>query len=518
MSGTTSQPPAREESRPVARPVVRIVARTVRVAVGAIVLVVGVSIAAMLVATRPTVPRVTRSAPVLQVRTMQAIETQVPRTWEGYGTVRAMRVAQIPAQVSGLVLERPAKIEAGLAIPGRDLTAVAPGVELGEGGSGPVEAGTIDPAAYLGALRDAASDGLILQIEPADYLSRFSSALEQVQATRAQLDSLSVQENRTREMVALAVEERQIQERELERLVGATAQGGGNESEVERRRGLLLLAQRNETNLLDQLDRIAPRRAELHATVREQWAAAEVARQNLARTVVTSPISGVLQEVMYRPGEWAQAGTPIARVVDLSRVEVPLRLPQSAGSAVAVGDDAELRIDTAGGAAWRGRVVRLAPEADAQTRTLTVYVEVEQSGTDGRTPLRPGQFVVGQVRSSRVERVVLVPRHAVEEDAVYVAAPAQSVEGSAVTVARRVPVQMLFSFVGQRTDLDPVESQWVAIRPAGQAPHGLPVGAAVIVSNLDDLHDGLLIGVSAGHTAADAHAAGGRTPEPGDVR
>jgi len=484
------------------------------------VLAVGLGIAGVLVATRPEVPRTARSAPVLQVRTMTATEARVPRSWEGYGTARAMRVAQIPAQVSGLVVERPAQFEAGFAIEGRDLNAVGPGVELGEGGAGPVEAGTIDPSAYLGAVRDAASGGLILRIEPSDYLSRLSSALEQVQATRAQLDSLDVQESRTREMVALVIEEREIQERELERLVGATAQGGGNESEVERRRGLLLLAQRNETNLLDQVDRIGPRRAELRAMVREQWAAAEVARQNLARTVVTSPIAGVLQEVMYRPGEWAQAGTPIARVVDLSRIEVPLRLPQAAGTAVAVGDEAVLRIDTQGGAEWRGRVVRLAPEADAQTRTLTVYVEVDQSeaiagaaessasepgatlagGASGDPPalLRPGQFVVGQVQSRRLERVVLVPRHAVEEDAVYVAAQSEDVEGASVMVARRVAVEVLFSLVGSRPDLDPIENQWMAVRPVMGSEVGLHTGSAIIVSNLDDLHDGLLIGVNGG--------------------
>lgn len=525
MSGTTSQPSVRREARPLAA----VIARVVRLVVGIGVLVVGIAIAAMLVATRPQVPRVTRSAPVLQVRTMEAVETQVPRTWEGFGTVRAMRVAQIPAQVSGLVVERPGAVEAGFAIVGRDLGEVGPGIELGAGGSGPVEAGTIDPGAYLRALRDAASDGLILQIEASDYLSRLSSALELVESTRAQLASLDVQESRTAEMVALAIQEREIQEREVERVVGALAQGGGNESEIERRRGLLLLAQRNETNLLDQLDRIGPRRAELNATVREQWAAAEVARQNLARTVVTSPISGVLQEVMYRPGDWAQAGTTIARVVDLSRVEVPLKLPQSAGSAVGVGDEAELRSDTHGGSTWRGRVVRLAPEADAQTRTLTVYVEVEQqeavAGTDGAAVLRPGQFVIGQVRSSRIERVVLVPRHAVEEDSIYVAAPAEDVAGTAVMVARRIGVQVLFSVVGARSELDPVESQWLAIRPTAGPETGLRVGSTIIVSNLDDLHDGLLIGVNGAAGGHDAHATtatpagnGGSDAATGDVR
>ncbi len=491
MSGSTSTPPARL--------VAPVLARVVRVLAGVLVLAAGVAVAAVLVATRPLAPRTSRSAPLLQVRTMPASEARIPRVWEGYGTVRPMRVAQIPAQVSGMVVERPAEVEAGWSI-------VARGGGLG---SEIASEGVLDAGAYLASLREAAEGGLILRIDPSDYIARLRSALEQAAGTRAQLASLVVQETRAREMAELAKQEREIQERELGRLESAITQGGGNESEVERRRGLLLLARRNETGLLEQIDRVGPRRAELEANLREQESNAEVARQNLARTVVTSPIDGVLQEVMYRPGEWAQAGTPIARVVDLSRVEVPLRVPMAASTAVQVGDEAILRIDSRDDREWRGRVVRVSPEADPQTRTLSVYVEVEQTGAAGsdagRAPLLPGQFVVGRIQTVRTERVMLVPRRAVLEDSLFVAAPAEGEGGVPVVVARRVGVDVLFNLVGERPDLDPVETQWSAVRPDGQ----LAVGAAIIVSNLDDLREGLVIGVDASGATGPI---GGATP------
>lgn len=491
-----------------ATPVARVIARIVRAVVGVGVLAAGLGVAGMLVATRPEAPRASRATPVMQVRTMPATESEVPRLWEGYGTARPMRVAQIPAQVSGTVIERPPEVEAGRAINARVIERGS--TSTGLPADGPAGDGAGAAGALLASVEAAAAGGLIVRIDPSDYLSRLTSALEQAAATRAQIESLQVQETRAREMAGLAREEREIQEREVGRLIEAIAQGGGNDSEVERRRGLLLAAQRNETILLDQIDRISPRRAELEAILREQASGADVARQNLARTVVTSPIAGVLQEILYRPGEWAQAGTTIARVVDLSRIEVPLRVPVSASAEVGPGDAATLRIDNGSGREWHGRVVRLSPEADAATRTLTVYVEVDQAvgGAEGRGLLLPGQFVVGRIQSSRTERVVLVPRRAVAEDTVFIAASEVGEDGSRVTVARRARVEVLFNLVGDRPDLDPVETQWSAVR----AGAGLVAGSAVIVSNLDDLHDGLLVGVA---PAAGASAAGSAGAERG---
>jgi RND family efflux transporter MFP subunit len=366
---------------------------------------------------------------------------------------------------------------------------------------------------YLRAIRDLVGPSLLVQIDPTDYVSRLASALEQVEATRAQIAGLGVTESRLLELVGFAREEREIQERELARIQEASVLGGGNESEIERRRATLLLAQRNETSLLEQIDQIGPRRTELRARLGDLMAAAEMARLNVARTVVTSPIAGAIQEVRYRPGEWAAAGSVIARVVDLSRVEVPLRVPVSAAASIAVGDAAVLRSDSRGGLEWAGVVARLAPEVDPQTRTFTVFVEVEQDAGADRAVLRPGQFVVGRITTGTSWPVLLVPRRAVDQDAVFVAADAGPDAAIGSRVVRRVGVQTLFHVAAARPDLDPVETQWSAVRADG----GLAPGAPVIVSNLDDLHDGLLIATEGtGNTGGPGGGGAAAAAAPGD--
>lgn len=480
-------------------PFAKALSRVVRIVVGLAILGAGFGIAAMLVATRPTPPRAVRPEPTLQVRTLLATADDVPRRWRGYGTARAMNTARIPAQVAGVVVERPASVEPGMPIGGEADLALA---RLPS-----------DPGALLARLRETSSGALLVRIDPSDYLARLESALQQASATQAQIASLDVQSARLAEMLALSRDERQIQQRELARAIAANEQGGGNETEIERRRTAVLVAQRSETNLLEQLDLIEPRRSELLARLRDQRAAAELARLNLARTVVTSPIAGTIQEVMARPGEWLPAGAAVAQVTDLSRVEVPLRLPIAAAAAVAVGDRADLRTDSAEPRAWSGKVVRIAPEADPQTRTFTAFVEVEQD-PGSASPLLPGQFVVGAVRTGRTERVMLVPRRAVEDDHVYVAATAEDPDGRSLHVARRIPVSVLFHIVGDMPDLDPVETQWSALRIGER----LRLGDPVIVSNLDDLHEGLLVGLGSAPVRAAAgeppagHAAPGPTP------
>ncbi|MEZ6234953.1 MAG: HlyD family efflux transporter periplasmic adaptor subunit [Phycisphaerales bacterium] len=487
----------------------RVVSLVVRSVVGVGILVIAIAVAGTLVATRPSPPRANRPEPVLQVRVMPAASAQVARVWTGYGTARAMIAAQIPAQVSGVATERPTRIEPGMAVPAVR-TPTDPAMD-------PVPSRMEDQSlferpedrvggrAYLAWLREAAGEGLIVQIDPSDYIARLDSALDQIAATRAQISSLGVQETRLREQVALATREREVQERELTRIEEAQSAGGANLSEIERRRSTLFLAQRVETQLLEQLEQIEPRRAELRARLRDQASVARIARENLGRTVITSPIAGSLQDVMVEQGEWVQSGAAVARVVDLSRVEVPLRVPMSAAGSIRVGDGVTLRADVRADLSWEGRVARLAPEGDAGTRTLTVFVEVRQDPDEGGDLLRPGQFVVGDVRTERVERVLLVPRRVIADDRLYVAVESEAAEGGTIMVARSVHATPLFAVVGQRPDLDPRETEWIALDRGGD----LGEGDRVIVTNIDDLHEGLVVGVAASEAAARADQGAG---------
>ena len=149
-------------------------------------------------------------------------------------------------------------------------------------------------------------------------------------------------------------------------------------------------------------------KASYQATV----AAADLARKALDDTVLKSPITGLVAQRLAQPGERVAVDTRIIEVVDLSRLELEALLSPADSLAVRVGQKAQLT--TEGTAApVSATVARISPSAQAGSRTVPVYLRVEQP--PGDTPLRQGLFVQGLLTTGSAE-VLTVPLDAVRTD------------------------------------------------------------------------------------------------------
>lgn len=409
-----------------------------RVGVIVVLLGVGVGVFAMLQATRIEPEPIEQSLQPIRVQAIEAPERVLPRAIEGFGTARAMDAAVISAQVAARVVERPASAEPGNAV---------------------------------------AQGELIVQLESTDFESRVESGRQRVAAVRAQLAALEAERVQLEAQVALAQEEIEIDRRDLGRIEKAVEGGSGTQADVDVRLMAVRRSERSLEALKQALVQIDPRSEQLEAELGNLGATLRIDEQDVERTRITSPIDGRLQSVDVEAGEFVRSGDRVARVVNLDRVEVPLRVPVTGASFIAVGDAAELRGDGADAGVWTGTVARIAPESDAATRTLTVFVEVEQAGS--ARPLLPGQFVMGRVLTRETEPSVLVPRRAVVGDRVMLAvSQSPSVaEPAAVRVSRFVELEL--------PGIAPDETQWAVL--AG----GIDAGAVVITSNLDELIGGM---------------------------
>ena len=141
-------------------------------------------------------------------------------------------------------------------------------------------------------------------------------------------------------------------------------------------------------------------------------AAADVARKALDDTVLKSPISGQVAQRLAQPGERVAVDARIVEVVDLSRLELEALLSAADSLAVRVGQKAQLSIEGST-APVPATVVRISPSAQAGSRTVPVYLRVEQP--PGETPLRQGLFVQGLLATGSAE-VLTVPLDAVRTD------------------------------------------------------------------------------------------------------
>lgn len=382
-----------------------------RIVVSGGLLLLSMAIVAGLMATREEPPkddgRLLPRVPVINVR-----RVEVPRQWVGFGVATAEQMSVVPARVSAAVASVPPTTKEGLRV----------------------------------------TEGQILvQLDPEDFRRQREMADEALKSLDAQLTALSVQEEALREQVRLAEQDAAIAAEDVVRFERAYADGAARIREVDAAKTRHIQTERQAVSLREQLSSVGPKRLQLEAQAASQRAAHEQANTNEERCTVRSPITGFLQSFDLHPGESVAVGQAVARVVDPSVVEVELRLPAQSRSTIVPGDRALVSDGGLGGNEVIGRVDRVAPEDDPQTRTLSAYIEFD--GDDAKR-VPPGSIVEVVVESGNAGRSTIVPRRAIRGDRLHV------VEGGAV---RAVPVTRAFPYRGrvEGSGLDDVA--WVVL-------------------------------------------------------
>ena len=274
----------------------------------------------------------------------------------------------------------------------------------------------------------------------------------------------------------------EIAQTEFDRQVRFRERNVGNQQDLDTARRNLINAQRNQLLTREAADLIGPRRLSLEAQIASQQSQVDLAELNRQRTTIVSPIDGVLQSIDVEVGENLAAGQPIARVVALSPIEVPSRVPASARATLAGGDRVILR-PTSGPAdarTWTTTLSRIAPEEDAATRTLTVYADLTADDqTSGLLP-STGMFLAASVWVATAEDRFLVPRRAIRAGRIQVAQNGEVVSQ---------PVDVAYTLSGSQPSFGLPDDQWsvsddvleegdlVIVNAATQVPDGTAVEA-----------------------------------------
>ncbi|RPH46318.1 MAG: efflux RND transporter periplasmic adaptor subunit [Burkholderiales bacterium] len=135
-----------------------------------------------------------------------------------------------------------------------------------------------------------------------------------------------------------------------------------------------------------------------------------LARKALADTVMVSSIDGIVSERYAQAGEKLPIDGRVMAVVDLSRMEIDAPVPATEIGAVRIGQTVELRIE---GVARPqvGRIVRIAPSTQAGTRSVPVYIAL-----DNRDPsVRAGLFAQGVLSVESRSGVIAIPQTAIRD-------------------------------------------------------------------------------------------------------
>jgi membrane fusion protein (multidrug efflux system) len=168
-----------------------------------------------------------------------------------------------------------------------------------------------------------------------------------------------------------------------------------------------------------QLDVLAAQQAQAEAALAAQLANLQLARINLAYTRILAPQDGVLGQRQVKPGQFVGVGGQITTLTPLPNVWVIANYKETQLTHMAVGQKAEVRVDTFPGRRLRGHVLAFAPGSgsvfsllppDNATGNFTkvvqrVAVKIAIDDADGLTDrLRPGMSVVATVETRENER------------------------------------------------------------------------------------------------------------------
>ena len=133
------------------------------------------------------------------------------------------------------------------------------------------------------------------------------------------------------------------------------------------------------------------RSEELAAKARVEVAKAELeaAELRLRYTHVRAPDDGIVSARDVSVGQIAQAGTDMLHMIRQGRVEWRAEVPESRLSEIQVGQ--AVRLTTADGAQFDGKVRTIAPTVDSSTRAGLVYVDIDSAHA------KPGMFARGEI-------------------------------------------------------------------------------------------------------------------------
>jgi membrane fusion protein (multidrug efflux system) len=110
--------------------------------------------------------------------------------------------------------------------------------------------------------------------------------------------------------------------------------------------------------------------AQLRADVKAKQAALDVAKINLGYTRILAPVDGMVSERSVRDGQYVHAGSQVISVVPLDNVWVLANYKETQLTHVAIGQRAEIRVDTFPGIVITAMVASIAPGNGAQFSLL----------------------------------------------------------------------------------------------------------------------------------------------------
>ena len=205
------------------------------------------------------------------------------------------------------------------------------------------------------------------------------------------------------------------------------------------------------------------------ADIDRYQALVDFARKRLSDTEILAPIAGEVRQRLVSIGEAVKEKTPLFHLVMTEPLKFQGTVPERFAPDIKMEQPVDVQVEAFADRVFLGRVLRVSPAVDVQTRSLSLEVKVPNA----QGMLKPGFFAKGQILTGVDLQAVFVP-----EEAVYT-----FVGITKAFVVQDGAVQERQIKTGSRRE------GWVEIT------EGLQNGEIVATSNLPQLYQGAKITV-----------------------
>jgi multidrug efflux pump subunit AcrA (membrane-fusion protein) len=139
-------------------------------------------------------------------------------------------------------------------------------------------------------------------------------------------------------------------------------------------------------------------------------AAARLAERQLRDASIRAPFDGYVQQRMVSLGELVKEQMPVMQIVRIDPLKVTAEIPEGLAPWVHSGQPVELQVDAYPDQSFTGKVSRISPAVNQQTRAFPFEALVPNP----QGLLKPGTFVRVKLTTNHVEQLLTLPYAALQ--------------------------------------------------------------------------------------------------------
>ena len=187
----------------------------------------------------------------------------------------------------------------------------------------------------------------------------------------------------------------------------------------------------------------------------------------LNNTIITAPISGIINRKYIETGETAIAGSPVAEIVNAKGIEIELSLTEFDIGKISIGQEAEIKLAAYPKEKFIGKVYYVGSVADPISKKFPVKIQLENN--DGK--IKTGMIANVKIITKEQKNVLVIPKSAVFKE--------ENVEKVYIVENSRVKIRNVKTEIIDENRLKVLK--------------GLSAGEEIIVNGNYDLKEGDLV-------------------------